>query len=75
LQTSPLTIKAGGNIGLEIVEKSLSPRQAADSDELFIAVTTRDIVSVVKFNDTTIGDGKPGKYTKQLAREFLSFTV
>ena len=87
LQTTPLTanilpsitrdfaIKAGRNIGLEIVEKSLTPRQAAGSDELFLAVTTRDIVPVVKFDETTIGDGKPGRYTKLLAREFLSFTV
>ena len=87
LQTAPLTanilpsitrefvIKAGGNIELEVVEKSLTPRDAADSDELFIAVTTQDIVPVVKFDETTIGDGKPGKYTKLLTREFLSFTV
>jgi D-alanine transaminase len=87
LQTAPLTanilpsitrefaIKAGRNIGLKIVEKSLKPRQAADSDELFIAVTTRDIVPVVKFDETTIGDGKPGKYTKLIAQEFLSFTA
>jgi len=87
LQTAPLTanilpsitrdfaIKAGSNIGLEVVEKSLTPGQAADSDELFIAVTTRDIVPVVKFDEATIGDGKPGKFTKLLARKFLSFTV
>jgi len=87
LQTAPLTanilpsitrefaIKAGRNIGLEIVENSLTPRQAADSDELFIAVTTRDIVPVVKFDETNIGDGKPGRYTKMIAQEFLSFTV
>jgi D-alanine transaminase len=87
LQTAPLTanilpsitrefaIKAGRNIGLDIIEESFTPRQAADSDELFIAVTTRDIVPVVKFDQTTIGDGKPGKYTKLIAQEFLSFTV
>jgi len=87
LQTTPLTanilpsitrdfaIKAGRNIGLEVIENSLTPRQAADSDELFIAVTTRDIVPVVKFDEATIGDGMPGKFTKLLTREFLSFTV
>ena len=87
LQTAPLTanilpsitrefaIKAGRNIGLDIIEKSLTPQQAADSDELFIAVTTRDIVPVVKFDQTTIGDGKPGRYTKMITQEFLSFTV
>ena len=87
LQTAPLsanilpsitrdfTIKAGRNIRLEIIEKSLTPQEAAESDELFIAVTTRDIVPVVKFDETVIGDGKPGKYTKLLAQEFLSFTA
>lgn len=86
LQTAPLTanilpsitrkyvIKAGENIGLEIVEKSLTPQQAALSDELFIAVTTRDVIAVVKFDGESIGNGKPGKYTKLLAEEFLSFT-
>jgi len=87
LQTAPLTanilpsitrdftIKAGNNIGLEIIEKSLTGEQAAGSDELLIASTTQDTVGVVKFDDKVIGDGKPGKYTKLLTREFLSFTV
>ena len=85
LQTAPLTanilpsitrkyvIKAGENIGLEIIEKSLTPQQAVLSDELFIAVTTRDVIAVVKFDSNTIGNGKPGKYTKLLAEEFRSF--
>jgi len=86
MQTAPLTanilpsitrifaIKAGKNIGLEIIEKSFSPQEACDSDELFIAVTTKDIVPVVIFDGKTIGGGKPGKYTKLLIEEFRSFT-
>lgn len=86
LQTTPLTsnilpsitrkfaIEAGKNVGLEIVEKSLTPQQACCADELFIAATTKDIVPVVKFDGKLIGDGKPGKYTKLLAQEFCSFT-
>ncbi|MGB2863714.1 MAG: aminotransferase class IV [Sedimentisphaerales bacterium] len=87
LQTAPLTvnilpsitrdfaIKAGRNIGLEVLEESLTVEQAAGSDELLIASTTQDTVPVVRFDNKVIGDGKPGKYTKLLAREFLSFTV
>ncbi len=86
LQTAPLTanilpsitrnyvIKAAKNIGLEVSEKSLTPHQASQADELFIAVTTKDIIPVVKFDGKTIGDGKPGKYTKQLMQEFHKFT-
>jgi D-alanine transaminase len=86
LQTAPLTanilpsitrkfaIEAGKNIGLDIVEKSLTPQQAGGADELFIAVTTKDIVPVVRFDGKLIQDGKPGKYTRLLTRQFRSFT-
>ncbi len=85
LQTAPLTanilpsitrkfvIKAANNIELEVIEKSFTVKQASDSDELFIAVTTKDIVPVVKFDGEVIGDGKPGKCTKLLIEEFRSF--
>ncbi|UCE99262.1 MAG: aminotransferase class IV [Planctomycetota bacterium] len=86
LQTAPLTanilpsitrkyvIKAGKTIGLKIVEESLMPEQARSADELFIAVTTQDIVPVVKFDNKTIGGGQPGKYTISLIEEFRTFT-
>ena len=66
---------AGKNVGLETIEKSLTPQQASDADELFIASTTNDIIPVVRFDEKLIGDGKPGKYTKLLSEEFRSFTV
>jgi D-alanine transaminase len=87
LQTAPLTanilpsvtrkfvIKAAKNIGLEVVEKSLTPQQAKDADELFIAVTTKDIVPVVKFDGKVVGNGEPGRYTKFLMGEFRLFTT
>jgi len=87
LQTTPLTanilpsitraftIKAAKNIGLEIVEKSLTVQQAASADELLIAVTTKDIVPVVKFDDKPIGNGTPGRYTRLLIKNFHTFTI
>ncbi len=73
--TRKFTIEAGSNIELEIVEKSLTVQEASSADELFIAVTTKDIVPVVKFDDKVIGNGKPGKYTELLIEEFRSFIV
>ena len=87
LQTAPLTanilpsitrqftVRAARNVGLDIVEESLTPEQAAGSDELLVASTTKDIMGVIRFDDKPVGDGKPGKYTKLLAKEFCSFTV
>lgn len=87
LQTAPLSanilpsitrefvIKAGRNIGLQIIEESMTVEQTVGSDELMIASTTEDIVGVVRFDDKVISDGRPGKYTKLITQEFLSFTV
>ncbi|MHC4104351.1 MAG: aminotransferase class IV [Planctomycetota bacterium] len=87
LQTTPLTanilpsitrqfvLKAAKNIGLETIEKSVTPQQAGNANELFIASTTQDITPVVKFDSKLIGDSRPGKYTKLLTREYLSFTA
>jgi D-alanine transaminase len=86
LQTAPLTanilpsitreftIKAGRNIGLEILEESLTLQEAAGSDELVIASTTQDIVPVIRFDDKPVANGAPGKYAELLNREFRKFT-
>jgi D-alanine transaminase len=87
LQTAPLNanilpsitrkyiVKAANNIGLKIVEESLTTLQARTASELFLGVTTRDIIPVVKFDSQTIGSGRPGKLTKSLIEEFKKFTV
>ncbi len=73
--TRKFVLKAAMNTGLELVEKSITPNQARTADELFLAVTTKDIIPVVKFDGQTISGGKPGKYTRQLMEEFLLFTA
>ena len=82
LQTAPLTANilpsitrafvfdAAGRVGMEILEKSFTPHDAATASEMFIAVTTKDIVPIVKFDESKIGDGTPGPCTKKLAEEF-----
>ncbi|MDO8303717.1 MAG: aminotransferase class IV, partial [Sedimentisphaerales bacterium] len=82
LQTVPLTanilpsitrafvLDAAHSVGLTILEKSFTPQQAATAAEMFIAVTTKDIIPVVKFDESTIGNGTPGPYTKKLTKEF-----
>ncbi len=86
LQTAPLTanilpsitreftLRAAVNVGLGILEKSLTVEQAAGAEELMIASTTQDIVPVVKLDGRQIGGGKPGKYAELLNRQFRTFT-
>jgi len=73
--TRHFIVKAAVNLGMSIREQCLAPQQAANADELFIAVTTKDVIPVVKFDGTTIGQGVPGPRVKALMTEFQKFTV
>jgi D-alanine transaminase len=72
--TRKYVLQAALNARLTVAEKHFTPAEAMKADELFIAVTTQDIVGVVKFDDKVIGCGKPGNITKQLEEAFLKFT-
>ncbi len=86
IQTAPLTanvlpsitrkyvVKAARNIGIRFIDKSISAAQAKNADEIFLGVTTKDVIPAVKFDDAVIGDGKPGPITKKLIDEFIKFT-
>ena len=73
--TRHFMVKAATNLGMAVKEHCLTPAQAAAADELFIAVTTKDIVPVVQFDETVIGQGVPGPWVKALMTEFRKFTV
>ena len=87
LRTAPLTanilpsvtrryiLKAAESIGLKVIEKSVKPDEAKQADELFIAVTTKDVIGVVKFDNKPIGNSLPGKHTKLLTKKFHSYTL
>lgn len=82
LQTSPLAanilpsitrhfvIQIAPNAGLAVEEKQVKAEEATKADELFIAVSSKDVVPVVKFNEIAISGGRPGKYSKLLIKEF-----
>lgn len=71
--TRMMVLPVARNAGLTVVEKTLTPQQAAQCDELFIAVTTKDIVPVAYFNGKPISGGRCGPLTSQLIRQFREF--
>lgn len=68
--TRSIVLQVAERTGLSVVEKALTPVQAAQCDELFIAVTTKDIMPVTKFNDAVINEGHCGPLTRALIRQF-----
>jgi D-alanine transaminase len=73
--TRKVVIELAEEVGLKPVEKTITPQQAKQADELFIAVTTKDIVGVVKFDEAIIADGKVGPYTKKLIEAFAKKVI
>ena len=71
--TRKFVIKSAQATGMTVVEQSVRVEEARSAEELFIAVTTRDIVPVVKFDDHVIGQGRPGKATQALMEAFQTF--
>jgi D-alanine transaminase len=71
--TRAMVMRVCDNAGLSVVEKALTPAQAAQCDELFMAVTTKDIVPITKFDGVQIGNGQCGELTRKLIKEFAVY--
>ena len=71
--TRAIVLQLAQDVGLVPNEQALTPKQAARMDELFIAVTTKDIVPVTEFDGLPVSGGKSGDYTKALLQRFHQF--
>ena len=57
-------------LGLKVVKKNIEPFDVYEADEAFITSTPSCILPAVKLNGLKIGDGKVGKLTKKLLKEW-----
>ena len=71
--TRSIVVQVAKNAGLTVVERAQSPAQAAACSELFLGVTTKDVVPVTRFDGQPVGDGKVGPWCKKLIAEFAEF--
>jgi branched-chain amino acid aminotransferase len=68
--TRKVVMDIGKNIGLEVKEENLTRYDIYTSDECFLTGTAAEIVPVVSVDKRIIGDGRPGKITKKIRKEF-----
>ena len=59
----------------KLVEKNITVNELLKADEVFMTGTAAEVKSVTKINKTTIGDGKPGKITKELQKSFMDVVM
>ncbi|HLR65605.1 MAG TPA: D-amino-acid transaminase [Virgibacillus sp.] len=57
-------------LGITVKEQTFTVDEMLKADEVFITATKLDVVPILKIDDKTIGNGKPGKITRKLVKEF-----
>lgn len=62
------------DMGLEVEEKIFTRYEVYIADECFLTGTAAEVIPVVKVDGRIIGDGKPGKITRELVKKFKKLT-
>ncbi len=62
--------KIAGMVGMKMVEKILCPFDLESADELFLAVTTKDILGIIELEGKPVSGGRVGLKTKKLEAAF-----
>ena len=73
--TRDSVIKIAKANSIQITEKNIDREDLFVADEVFMTGTAAEVKSVTEIDDITIGDGKPGKITRQLQRAFMDVVM
>ena len=59
-----------GELNLKVTERTITPEELTNADELFFTGTAAEVTPIGKLDDTTIGDGAEGEITAKLAKAY-----
>jgi branched-chain amino acid aminotransferase len=68
--TREFVLELADEMGIPAREERLTPDDLRTAPEAFITGTTREVTPVVRVDDLTIGDGRPGAITMRLLAQF-----
>ena len=72
--TRDVVIELAREMGIEVREIALTKHDVYIADECFLTGTAAEVVPVVKVDSRSIGDGTPGKITRELIDRFHKLT-
>jgi branched-chain amino acid aminotransferase len=73
--TRGVVIELALNMGFKVEEKKIKEQNLFQAEEIFITNSLLEVMPVVRVNDIPIGDGKPGKITKEIQRAYKKLVV
>jgi D-amino acid aminotransferase len=68
--TRSVVLEVAARLDLEVTEAPLPLDDLHAAAEVLLTATTREVVPVVRVDDTTVGDGRPGPVTHRLHAAF-----
>jgi branched-chain amino acid aminotransferase len=68
--TRELTLQIASDLGYEAVQTTFFPDQLLSADEVLLTSTTKEILPVVRIDETVIGDGVPGPVSQALLQGY-----
>lgn len=72
--TRGVIFEIGDDLCVPVREENLTLFDLYAADECFLTGTAAEIISVVKIDGRTVGDGKPGRMTRRLLERFRELT-
>ena len=72
--TKEVVLRLCRKFSVPVVEEPVKFSEVKNYDECFLTGTGSEIIPVVKIDNIVIGNGKPGKITQMLQREFFKIT-
>ena len=68
--TRALIIEFAKNLGIDVIERNLTPNELFTADEAFFTGTAAEVAPIHDVNGRVIGAGKPGPITRKLMQIF-----
>jgi branched-chain amino acid aminotransferase len=68
--TRAFLFEVGAGAGIPVREQVLRDADLLGADEAFLTSTTREVVPIVRVDETTIGSGRPGPVTQALLQAY-----
>jgi branched-chain amino acid aminotransferase len=72
--TRTLIIRLAKKLGIEVIERNITPNELFTADEVFFTGTAAEVAPIREVNKRAIGSGKPGPVTKLIMQEFEKAT-
>ena len=69
--TRAFIIKLAKKMGIEVIERNITPNELFTADEAFFTGTAAEVAPIHNVNGRVIGAGKQGPVTKRILQEFL----